>query len=165
MLAFQKRRRSFLVGATSIGVAHALLQSEVEAQTEAHGYVLGAAEGEHLVHYRNPGNIFIKVDPVKGSNNVACGTQQVPIGAGIPIHRHFEADEAFYILEGSGTFILNDVRHPFEKGGTIFIPKNFRGTGSRTRTVSCCCFGLSRPPAWMRSSAKLVILPAYRQSS
>jgi hypothetical protein len=33
-------------------------------------------------------------------------------------------DEAFYVLEGSGTFILNDVRHPFQRGGTIFIPKN-----------------------------------------
>jgi hypothetical protein len=33
-------------------------------------------------------------------------------------------DEAFYVLEGSGTFLLNDVRHPFEKGGTIFIPRN-----------------------------------------
>jgi len=33
-------------------------------------------------------------------------------------------DEAFYVLEGSGSFILNDVHHPFEEGGTIFIPKN-----------------------------------------
>jgi quercetin dioxygenase-like cupin family protein len=96
----------------------------VEAQTEAQGYVLGAAEGKHLVHYRNPGNIFIKVDPAKGSRNVAFGTQQVPVGAGIPIHRHFDSDEAFYVLDGGGTFILNDVHHPFEKGGTIFIPKN-----------------------------------------
>ena len=59
MLAFLKKRRSFLVGAASVGVVHTLLKSEVEAQTEAQGYVLGAAEGEHLVHYRNPGNIFI----------------------------------------------------------------------------------------------------------
>jgi hypothetical protein len=29
-------------------------------------YVLGATEGEHLVHFRDCGNIFIKVDPVKG---------------------------------------------------------------------------------------------------
>jgi quercetin dioxygenase-like cupin family protein len=98
--------------------------AEVDAQTGAQGYVLGAAEGEHLVHYRNPGNIVIKVDPVRGSKNVACGTQQVPIGAGIPVHRHFDGEEAFYVLDGSGTFILNDVRHAFEKGGTIFIPKN-----------------------------------------
>jgi len=124
MLTFLKNRRSFLLGAASGGVAYMLLESEVEAQTEPQGYVLGAAEGEHLVHYRNPGNIVIKVDPVKGSRNVACGTQQVPIGAGIPIHRHFDSDEAFYILDGRGTFILNDVRHPLEKGGTIFIPKN-----------------------------------------
>jgi quercetin dioxygenase-like cupin family protein len=124
MLAFPKTRRSFLLGAATVGIAQMLLESEVEAQTEAHGYVLGAAEGERLVHYRNPGNIIIKVDPVKGSRNLACGTQQVPIGAGIPIHRHFDADEAFYILDGRGTFILNDARHPFEKGGTIFIPKN-----------------------------------------
>ena len=30
MLAFLKKRRSFLVGAASVGVAHALLQSKVE---------------------------------------------------------------------------------------------------------------------------------------
>jgi hypothetical protein len=44
---------------------------------------------KRLVHYRNPGHIIIKVDPVKGSRNAACGTQQVPVGAGIPIHIHF----------------------------------------------------------------------------
>jgi len=33
-------------------------------------------------------------------------------------------DEAFYVLEGSGTFILNDVRHSFDKGASVFIPKN-----------------------------------------
>lgn len=96
----------------------------MKAQTEAHGYVLGVAEGEHLIHHRNPGSIIIKVDPIKGSKNVACGTQEVPIGAGIPIHILFDSDEAFYVLGGSGAFILNDVHHPFEKGSTIFIPKN-----------------------------------------
>jgi gentisate 1,2-dioxygenase len=33
-------------------------------------------------------------------------------------------DEAFYILEGNGTFILNDAPHPLKQGSTIFIPKN-----------------------------------------
>jgi hypothetical protein len=31
-------------------------------------------------------------------------------------------DEACLALEGSGTLILDDARHSFEKGGTIFIP-------------------------------------------
>jgi quercetin dioxygenase-like cupin family protein len=96
-----------------------------QAQTAAsQGYVLGATEGEHLAHFRDAGNIFIKVGPARGSDSLALGTQQVPVGTGIPIHRHFRMDEAFYVLEGSGIFTLNDVRHPFEKGGTIFIPRN-----------------------------------------
>jgi len=96
-----------------------------QAQTAAsQGYVLGATEGERLVHFRDAGNIFIKVGPATGSDSLALGTQQVPVGTGIPIHRHFRMDEAFYVLEGSGIFTLNDVRHPFEKGGTIFIPRN-----------------------------------------
>jgi len=125
MIAESEQRRSFLLGLASLGVGHAILQSVPEAQAAAsQGYVLGPNGGEHLVHFRNPGNIFINVSPAKGSDNLAFGTQQIPVGAGIPIHRHFKMDEAFYILDGSGTFILNDVRHPIEKGGTIFIPKN-----------------------------------------
>ena len=74
--------------------------------------------------FSRPGKIFIKVGSATGSDNLALGTQQVTVGAGIPIHRHFQMDEAFYVLEGSGIFTLNDARHPFEKGGTIFIPRN-----------------------------------------
>jgi quercetin dioxygenase-like cupin family protein len=118
-------RRSLLTGAATLGIGHLLLSTEALAQAAAsQGFVIGAAGGEHLVHFRNPGNIFIKVGAANGSPNLAFGTQQVPIGAGIPIHRHLQMDEAFSVLEGSGTFTLNDVRHPLEKGGTIFIPKN-----------------------------------------
>jgi len=45
-------------------------------------------------------------------------------GTGIPVHRHLHMDEVFYVLEGSGSFLLNDVPHPFKKGATIFIPRN-----------------------------------------
>jgi quercetin dioxygenase-like cupin family protein len=119
-----QERRSFMLALAGLGIGQALLSGQTAAQAApSQGYVLGPDGGDHLVHYRNPGNIFIKVDPVKGSGNLALGTQQVPVGAGIPIHRHFEMDEAFYVLEGGGTFILNDQPHALEKGGTIFIPK------------------------------------------
>lgn len=91
---------------------------------DSQGYVVNANEGEHLIHFRDHGNIFIKIGSASGSENLALGTQQVTPGAGIPIHRHLHMDEAFYVLEGSGTVLLNDVNHPFEKGGTIFIPRN-----------------------------------------
>ena len=117
-------RRSLLAGAATLGIGTFAGGWRVGSSRGVTGYVLGPAGGEHLIHFRNSGNIFIKVGPATGSDNLALGTQQVPVGAGIPIHRHFQMDEAFYVLEGSGTFILNDVRHPLEKGGTIFIPKN-----------------------------------------
>lgn len=86
------------------------------------GYVLGPRDGEHLI--LRGGDIFINVDPVTGSDGLAMGSQQILVGVGIPIHRHFEMDEAFYVIEGRGNFILNDVGYPIEKGGSIFIPKN-----------------------------------------
>lgn len=117
----EQERRSFLFGLGSLGVSQILPQTNPTAHpTAPQGYVLGPTEGEHLIHFRDHGNIYIKTS----SANLAFGTQQVMVGTGIPIHRHFHMDEAFYILEGSGIFILNDAPHPFEKGGTIFIPRN-----------------------------------------
>lgn len=85
------------------------------------GYILGPIEGEHLI--RNAGSILIKVDPKSGSNGMSLGTQQVPIGTGIRLHQHYEADEVLFILEGSGMGILGDTKNPIEKGSMMFIPK------------------------------------------
>jgi quercetin dioxygenase-like cupin family protein len=121
----EQKRRSFLFGLAGLGVSQVSAQGMNPAQHAAPpGYVLGADEGEHLVHFRDHGQIFIKAGSATGSDNLALGTQQVTTGAGIPIHRHLQMDEAFYVLEGSGVVLLNDVGHSFEKGGTIFIPRN-----------------------------------------
>jgi len=86
------------------------------------GYVLGPTEGEHLT--RNTGSIYsIKVDPRRGSNSMALGTQQVSIRAGIQVHQHQEADEVLFVLEGTGFGILGDARTPVEKGSAIYVPK------------------------------------------
>ena len=126
MIALEQKRRSFLLGVGGLGMSQILLRKSItQAQAVARqGYVLPSGGGEHLVHFRDHGNIFIVVGSPTGSDQLALGTQQVTVGAGIPIHRHLQMDEAFYVLEGSGIFILNDVRHSFVKGGTIFIPKN-----------------------------------------
>jgi mannose-6-phosphate isomerase-like protein (cupin superfamily) len=83
-------------------------------------YVAGG-EGEHVI--MRGGSVFIKSNAGL-SGRPAMGTQQVLRGVGIPIHRHFAMDETFYVLEGSGTFILDDVRYPIAKGGSIFIQRN-----------------------------------------
>jgi quercetin dioxygenase-like cupin family protein len=120
---FCRSRRSVMLGMASLGIGPTLLQEPAKAQSVASGgYVLGPTEGEHLI--QRGGNIFIKADPTKGCDGLAMGTQQVLAGVGIPIHRHFQMDEAFFVVEGGGTFILNDVRHAIDKGSSIFIPKN-----------------------------------------
>lgn len=106
----------------SLGVGLIGAQRAAEGQRmPTQGYVLGPSEGEHLI--RNAGSIFIKVDPSRGSNNMALGTQQVPIGKGIAVHQHQEADEVLFVLEGTGFGILGDKRMPIEKGSAIYIPK------------------------------------------
>ena len=125
MDGFEQNRRSFLANLGGLGMSSILPQGAVEAQSAAHpGYALNPDGGEHLIHFRDRGNIFIKVGTNTGSESLAMGTQQVMQGTGIPIHRHFHMDEAFFVLEGHGTFILDDVRHSFEKGSTVFIPRN-----------------------------------------
>jgi quercetin dioxygenase-like cupin family protein len=88
------------------------------------GNVAGSDAGEQLVHFRDRGRIVIKAGFATGSNSLALGTQQVMRGTGIPIHRHLEMDEAFFVLEGNGAIVLNEQRHPFSTGTTIFIPRN-----------------------------------------
>jgi quercetin dioxygenase-like cupin family protein len=122
---FNMERRLLVAGLAAFGLGPALRSSSVSAQGAAPaGYVQAPTGGELLVHFRNPGNIVIMAGAATGSPNLALGTQQVPVDAGIPVHRHLQMEEAFYVLEGSGTFILNDVHHPLVKGGSIFIPKN-----------------------------------------
>jgi hypothetical protein len=73
-------------------------------------------------------------------------------------------EEAFYVLEGGGILTLNDDRHPFEKGATIFIPGT-RGTGLKTPIANCCCHGLFRQLGWTASSARLAAHSVRRQSN
>ncbi len=125
MNTVEQKRRSFLFSLGVLGGSQMFPRSIIEAQTAVRqGYVISLKEGEHLLHFRDRGDIFIKVGSATGSDNLAMGTQQVMVGTGIPIHRHFQMDEAFYVLEGSGVFTLTDVAHPFERGASIFIPKN-----------------------------------------
>jgi quercetin dioxygenase-like cupin family protein len=116
-------RRSILIVAACFALSLLMPGINADAQDAApKGYVMGASEGEHLI--QRGGNIFIKVDPTRGSKELAMGTQQLPVGVGIPIHRHVHMDEAFYVADGTGIFVLDDVPHPIQKGDSIFIPKN-----------------------------------------
>lgn len=127
------------------------------------GYVLGAGEGEHLAHFADAGEIFIGVGPATGSAGFALGTQQVRVRGGIPTHRHLQMDEAFYVLEGTGVFSLDDVSYPIEKGATIFIPKN-TWHGFTTPEHELLLLWIMAPAGLDAFSAKPAIRPEHRRS-
>jgi hypothetical protein len=59
MNGIEQKRRSFLSSLGSVGVSQLLPQGIVAAQSTAQrGGVLG--DGEHLIHFRDHGNVFIK---------------------------------------------------------------------------------------------------------
>jgi len=123
MNELDQARRCFLLGLGSLGISRALPPAGIGSEAKEH--LLRIKEGEHLIHFRDHGNILIKFSGRNGSSHFALGTQQVMAGGGIPIHRHLEMEEAFYVLDGGGVFVLNDERRVFEKGATMFIPRSF----------------------------------------
>lgn len=86
-------------------------------------YMLRPGDGEKLTHFRDHGVITIKASAFSASNDFALVTQQVMTGSGIPVHRHLCADEVFYVLAGTGNFIVDGRCYRFEQGATLFAPK------------------------------------------
>ena len=50
-------------------------------------------------------------------------TQREPSGFGPPLHRHHDAAEAFYVLEGEYLMILEDRREPCPAGSFVYVPR------------------------------------------
>lgn len=118
-------RRSLLFGIGGVAMSQVLPKGFSEESKSSTGPdVLGPEEGEHLIHFRDGGDIFIKVSATVGSENSAMGTQRITIGAGVPIHRHFQMEESFYVLKGGGFFLFDNDRRAIQQGSTVFIPKN-----------------------------------------
>ena len=123
MDAMSGDRRDFVLTLGTLGALPFIARPEVSAPGPRPGDVLGPDEGEHLVHFRDGGDICIKARSATSSSHLVVGTQQVKVGTGIPVHRHSAMDEAFYVLQGRGTVLLDDVGHAFDAGASIFIPR------------------------------------------
>ena len=50
------------------------------------------------------------------------GTQELPPGSGIRVHKHDRTEEILYIAEGSGTLLLGDERIPVDRDTTVWVP-------------------------------------------
>lgn len=59
--------------------------------------------------------------PTAGTITLRNFVEDYPVGAASVLHWH-NAEEAYYVIEGNGTVVVEDERHNFKKGDGIFIP-------------------------------------------
>lgn len=93
------------------------------AAHESKGLVVGPEEGEKLV--RKWGYPFlIKIDEKNGgAKQFVVGSEKLPPGKSVHVHKHDYAEEILIINSGHGTAILGDKRIPVGPGSLIFIPQ------------------------------------------
>lgn len=85
--------------------------------------VFQADEGDHWLLLGQKPLIF-KVDPVStGSHSLVVGTEEVPPGNRIPVHKHLHEDEVVYVLKGLLRTTLADHQYEARTGATVFIPQ------------------------------------------
>ena len=79
----------------------------------------------------------VKADGKSTFGRLALSVVAIPVDfSGAPAHRHSNADEAFFILDGQFTFTLGDETADVGPGAFIFVPRGMahsfvrRGAGS-----------------------------------
>ncbi len=107
-----------------------------ETGSKSTGLILQENDGERMVR-RWGLPMTIKVDPVNGgSKQLLVGTEDIPPGRGIPVHKHSHCDELVIIQRGTGTAILGDKRQVVTAGAMVFVPENewvgLENTGKET---------------------------------
>jgi quercetin dioxygenase-like cupin family protein len=107
-------------------VAPRILQAQ---SAKATPLILEANEGEHRV-WRPiqglealPSPFILKVDPQNGgSSHLVFGTEDLPPGEQIEMHRHPGSDEILFLQSGLAKVTLGDTVKEVHGGATVFIP-------------------------------------------
>ena len=66
----------------------------------------------------------VLLDKSNGLNSAALSMVSGKSGWAVPEHRHPEADEILYVLEGGGKLTLNGQQIKIQADTAVFIPKN-----------------------------------------
>jgi len=85
------------------------------------GYILKHDQGTDFTGVDS--SFSVKASPEQGSQNDIALIQTIKPGKGTGLHYHEDADEIFYVIEGSGTAVLGTKSYNIETGDFIFIPK------------------------------------------
>lgn len=59
-----------------------------------------------------------------GSETLVVNETIIPPGKWHEVHRHPDAEEALYVLEGSGLHLTGEGSHRLTRGDVVFVPRN-----------------------------------------
>lgn len=132
-----KNRRTFLKGSASLIGASFLPETELSSVGEPSGSVPVVRNIEQGDTYYVRENTPITFTISKKSDNISslsmCLEELIP-GSAIPVHKHLNEDEYFYVIAGTGIVIIDEKEFPFKPGTSVLVPKNtwhgFKNTGN-----------------------------------
>jgi uncharacterized RmlC-like cupin family protein len=79
----------------------ALGQSSMVADRADTGVILRPAEGERVPPFQDGRTMLLKIGPtLTGSQELFIGTEEMPPGTAIPLHRHERHEEALFLHRG-----------------------------------------------------------------
>lgn len=98
------------------------------------------------------------VDETTGARNLALWHGEIEPGGVADLHVHEEMEQAFIVLEGKGSFMVEDQEYTLGEGSIIFIPAKqphqVTSVGDRTLKVLIV---MAPPPssmeAWQKQSS------------
>lgn len=123
---FQVVAVSIVVATSAFAQTAAKPAHKVERKNDqkSTGLVLLADEGERMMR-RWGLQMTIKIDPVNGgSKHLLVGTEDLPPGKSIPVHKHSHCDEVLIVLQGKGTASLGEKKREVGPGSIVYIPED-----------------------------------------
>jgi quercetin dioxygenase-like cupin family protein len=108
--------------------------------------VFQASEGDKWLLLGSKPLIF-KVDPIStGSNTLVVGTEVMPPGNRIPVHKHLHEDEVVFVHDGMLWITLAGREYEARSGATAFIPRGtWIGLENRSKANATIVFIFDKP--------------------
>jgi quercetin dioxygenase-like cupin family protein len=88
------------------------------------GIVVNEEEGEAFRLRDGSPVVRIKISKQQGSHALSFLASSLPPGDVIPVHKHLNEDEFFFIHKGSGLFTLGEKQYAVKEGAIIISPRN-----------------------------------------
>jgi mannose-6-phosphate isomerase-like protein (cupin superfamily) len=94
-------------------------------------------------------------DQTCAARTLSAGLYWLAPGKQTIVDVHPDCEEAYYVVSGRGTLVLDGVEGPIEAGMTVHIPAGVDHQSINTGDVDLCYFFVYSPPPKLRDLSKI----------